>query len=80
LRRVRTLELSCFDSETPSDELSRIGCSQCFAAATGCGGSGGERPGAALLPPTPAVGDEVAGTEPRRRRGGVRLMLKRVTY
>ena len=32
-----------------------------------------------LAPPMPAVGELVAGTEPRRRRGGVRLMLKWVT-
>ncbi len=37
----------------------------------GFGGSG-------LAPPMPAVGEAVAGTEPRRRRGGVRLMLNRV--
>ena len=41
--------------------------------AGGCGGSG-------LAPPTPAVAELVAGTEPRRRRGGVRLMLNRVSY
>src|SRR5258708_19546326 len=36
--------------------------------AGGCGGSG-------LAPPMPAVGDAIAGTEPERSGGGVRLML-----
>ena len=41
------------------------------ALAGGCGGSG-------CAPPMPAVAAVDAGTEPRRRRGGVRLMLNRV--
>jgi len=34
--------------------------------------------GAASLPPCPPWLNSQAGTEPRRRRGGVRLMLNRV--
>jgi hypothetical protein len=34
--------------------------------------------GSGCAPPMPAVATVVAGTEPRRRRGGVRLMLNRV--
>jgi hypothetical protein len=41
----------------------------CFAG--GCGGSG-------CAPPMPAVAELVAGTEPERSGGGVRLMLNRV--
>jgi len=36
--------------------------------------------GGGLAPPMPAVAPVVAGTEARRRRGGVRLMLNRVSY
>jgi hypothetical protein len=44
------------------------------------GKAAGSEHGVLEGPRVPAVATVVAGTEPRRRRGGVRLMLNRVSY
>jgi hypothetical protein len=44
----------------------------------GVGGVWGERQRRGCAPPMPAVAELVAGTEPERSGGGVRLMLNRV--
>jgi hypothetical protein len=45
-----------------------------------CWGVWGERLRCGFAPPMPAVAEAVAGTEPERSGGGVRLMLNWVTY
>ena len=56
------------DTQRLNDRTHRTGKR---ALAGGCGGSGS-------APPMPAVAELVAGTEPERSGGGVRLMLNRL--
>jgi hypothetical protein len=76
LKYVKNTLARDFEIDDPLNEdcvkLFKANCSfVVHVPAGGCGGSG-------LAPPMPAVAESVAGTEPRRRRGGVRLMLNRV--